>query len=371
VKFKIFDKFYLFLILCPEIKLFNAIKLYEIVSLRYIKFSRTVLILSLLCVLSAASLGQISQIDLRYNSLNYLLNSYPIFNISRIFQLVLCLCVYDRYSKFDQKTKISILKNLNGFGLVIVLISLAAYAFYLLTGIASEFVYVADSLPRIKFPFVGEPGPSSIYSSLLILSTCKTKQKFFTTIFAIFTVLTYSMTGIILILVIMWMLWSRIKTILLVLIGLLFLMGARDSYLHYAYWDKIATFLTFSSEYSSVGGRSSGIPLMIGMINDHPLFGIGFENWRFVRNDYAEKIGFEKVYFYDTPSSSLVQIVAEFGFIGIFLLIIGFIKLYKLTQHDKISKCFSLLLIFSLLASSNINFQIYWLILGLLGEEKL
>jgi O-antigen ligase len=373
MKFKFIDRFYLLFILCPEIKILDTFKLYEIVSLKYLKFFLGGLVLLVLCLASSARIELTSSTNLidTSTSLKYLLNSYPFFNACRAFQLFLCVCVFVRYSRYDQNTKIRIFKILNKCGLIITVFSLVAYMTYVLTGFDNICVYAHDSLPRIKFPFVGEPGPSSIYSALLILSAYKANQKNFIPIFAIFQLLTLSMTGMILALVALWMLWSRLKTAFLAILCIVFLIAVNGSYIHYAYLGKPLNVLSYNPEYSSVGGRSSSIPLAMQMVKEHPVFGVGFENWRFIRNQYAEKIGFEKVDFYDTPSSSLIQFIAEFGLFGFFVLIIGALKAYKLTFKNQIFKCFSVTLFFSMLASSNISFQIYWILLGLFSEKKL
>ena len=115
MKFKFIDKFYLLLILCPEIKILDTIKLYEIVSLKYLKFFLGGLVLLVLCLASSAKNELISSMNLidTSTSLKNLLNSYPFLNASRAFQLFLCVCVFFRYSRYDQNTKTRVLKILN------------------------------------------------------------------------------------------------------------------------------------------------------------------------------------------------------------------------------------------------------------------
>lgn len=296
--------------------------------------------------------------------------------ITRLVEIISCIGVvlYIMYvNKKYMDKNIEFKKFLEIFFYINTFFSIFFILIYLLHSngfVESSIVYGVDN--RLRGLFV-EGGPFGLYYAFLFsLGYFLRINKLILLIFLIIIILAQSKAGMLFLLFIILLnfLYLKIRslyfkyigTILVLSIFSIGLANIADNYVQEL--QNVELLLqTRSNDSNFVQGRISGIFIGKEMIQNNPLFGIGFGNYSLVRNDPIYRGQFPPVKDWDLTGLGIFTLIVESGIVG--FLLFSFIIFYLFRNVSHMGKTFVLIFYFILFFGVQIYFLYPWIALAI------
>ncbi len=321
------------------------------------------------------------------------LQSAGFYHLSRMIQLFLCFGIFYFFSSLREKNFLK--KIINFYVSCLTFICTIALIFYIISFFSQESNYFSKyyagtifNLPRMLTPFHPEPNPFGTFlvPSIMVAFFLNRKKSFLLQLVS----LAFSFSALaILVLIITFSLYFTKKNLingvifLSIILSIIFLYQPLRPVIAW----KVEQLIYNAAENSDLGGRYAGMIIAPRMYNDNPLLGIGWQNYRYKRNN-PEYLGGAKEILgsNDNPSNDYLKTLAEtgiFGFISLMLIIcvFMFIILKNIKINNKYSSGSSLAtfaIIVALASTSALTFHylwfwggITWALYKIESEEKL
>lgn len=329
----------------------------------------------------------------------------PFYNLSVLARQVLCFLFYITIVNvcWQRHLIILLLKSYILGGAIAALFGIGQMTFFLLgKSVIGVYSVPWDPVPRVLGTF-NEPGPFSTFLAtvfVLLMAAILFKLKLFKKIVlyglwvvvGMALILTFSSRGLIEVIIGMAYLFlitfkGNLKIMVrmlfvfsLVVIILIILTIAYPQVFMGLEWafGKITAEWHLDPSEAYTGGRKAGLYIAPRMFLHNPLFGIGFGNYPFLRNEFAE--GIPTVSHLDLPGNVFLEFLAETGIVGFFafLCLVASIFLYVLKGYQSVKYSSESLGIFhglvaaclgisiDLMISSSLYFVYVWVLPGLL-----
>lgn len=304
-----------------------------------------------------------------------------ILSISRYLQYTGCVCFsFYVFKFFSSSIKNSDIKIFTYIDKLMIVISFFFALIFLLSwiGIESPFIYSGH---RLRGGYV-EGGPFGLFIGYYLILRYLVFEKFdrYTILFLILIIFSESKAAIIFMLffyVIYLLIEGKLKIyniFILLMMGSLFYLFINYYYNFnqriLSYWTEYNNIKYYISlrgddDPSLVMGRIAAMHIAPNIIKDNPILGVGMGNYSLVRNNLEYLQGLPRVVGWDLSGlGGIFNTVIESGFLGLLILLIPFIYLWR-KYNSKIIKHGIVLFFLAQIFGVQLYFQYIWFGLGL------